>query len=143
MSIDRNKVGLAEIVLIVGDVLSAADFYREIVQLVPATEANDKWAWFWAGDPGVNSRLALHRGSLLFEENSPLGEKPTWGPIHFAINVPRNELEERVQRLRDHGVEVFGPKHLSWMEATSYYFYDPDANLVEFWSPDDSHTEDD
>jgi hypothetical protein len=23
------------------------------------------------------------------------------------------------------------------MKATSYYFYDPDGNLLEFWSPND------
>jgi catechol 2,3-dioxygenase-like lactoylglutathione lyase family enzyme len=137
MASDPNSVGLAEIVLIVEDVRRAADFYQEVVQLAPATEADEKWAWFWAGEPGVNSRIALHRGSLLFEEHSPLGEKPAWGPIHFAINVPRDEVEARSQHVRDRGVEVYGPKQFRWMGATSYYFYDPDANLVEFWSPED------
>lgn len=136
MTADANTMGLAEIVLIVQDVPNSAHFYREVVGLTPATEANEDWAWFWAGEPGVNSRLAVHRGSLLFEEHSPLGDQPAWGPIHFALNVPRSQLEERLDRVRGSGVEVYGPKHFSWMGATSYYFYDPDANLVEFWSPD-------
>ena len=38
--------------------------------------------------------------------------------------------------LRVYGVEVYGPKHFEWMQAQAYYFYDPDGNLVEFWSPD-------
>ena len=32
-------------------------------------------------------------------------------------------------------VEVFGPVELEWRNARSYYFYDPDGNLLEFWSP--------
>jgi catechol 2,3-dioxygenase-like lactoylglutathione lyase family enzyme len=30
---------------------------------------------------------------------------------------------------------VYGPVELEWMNAESYYFYDPDGNLLEFWSP--------
>jgi catechol 2,3-dioxygenase-like lactoylglutathione lyase family enzyme len=33
------------------------------------------------------------------------------------------------------GVDVFGPVEFEWMNAESYYFYDPDGNLLEFWSP--------
>jgi catechol 2,3-dioxygenase-like lactoylglutathione lyase family enzyme len=36
---------------------------------------------------------------------------------------------------RSAGVEVYGPEQLDWMNAESYYFYDPDGNLLEFWSP--------
>jgi catechol 2,3-dioxygenase-like lactoylglutathione lyase family enzyme len=31
--------------------------------------------------------------------------------------------------------KVYGPVELEWMNAESYYFYDPDGNLLEFWSP--------
>jgi catechol 2,3-dioxygenase-like lactoylglutathione lyase family enzyme len=31
---------------------------------------------------------------------------------------------------------VYGPTEFEWMKARSYYFYDPDGNLLEFWSPD-------
>lgn len=37
--------------------------------------------------------------------------------------------------------EVFGPVYFDWMEALSYYFYDPDGNLLEFWSPDPGNRE--
>lgn len=128
--------GLSELVLIVADVPKAAAFYREVVGLIPCTPASDAWAWFWAGEPGEPQRLALHRGSLLFEEHSPLPAGRRFGPIHFALSVPRAELLEAVERVRGAGVRVHGPMRLEWMKAESYYFYDPDANLVEFWSPD-------
>jgi hypothetical protein len=47
--------GLSEIVLMVEDVLKAAQFHRDVVGLVPCTEADDTWVWFWAGPPGAPS----------------------------------------------------------------------------------------
>ena len=125
---------LAEIVLIVEDVESSARFYREVVGLTPEND----WAWFWAGEPGRAQRVALHRGPLLFEERSPLPEGERWGRIHYAFNVPRGKLEEAADHIREKGAEVYGPVYFDWMKALSYYFYDPDGNLLEFWSPDPS-----
>jgi catechol-2,3-dioxygenase len=129
------STGLSEIVLIVKDVLASAYFYREVVGLTSETEANDEWAWFWAGEPGQAQRLALHKGPLLFEENSPYPEGERWGRIHFALHVPRERLDAAIRHLRVQGVEVYGPVQFEWMRARSYYFYDLDGNLVEFWSP--------
>jgi catechol-2,3-dioxygenase len=128
--------GLCEIVLIVKDVPAAARFYREIVGLTPETEADDAWAWFWAGAPGQPQRVALHKGSLLFEDQSPLPDGERWGQVHYAFQVPRDGLAAAVDHVRAQGVEVYGPRHFKWMQASAYYFYDLDGNLLEFWSPD-------
>lgn len=128
--------GFAELVLIVEDVPAAARFYQEIVGLNLEHETSDEWAWFWAGRPGVPQRLALHRGPLLFEEQSPLPEGERFGRAHFAFEVARSDLDEAVERVRGAGVEVYGPVDFDWMNARSYYFYDLDANLLEFWSPE-------
>ena len=129
------STGLAEIVLIVKDVKAAAHFYRDVVGLIPQYEADDQWAWFFAGEPGSLQSIALHKGSLLFEEHSPFPAGERWGRVHYAFTVPRNRFEEAVTHLRSQGVEVYGPVNLDWMNALSYYFYDPDGNLLEFWSP--------
>ena len=127
--------GLAELVLVVEDVPRAARFYADVVGLEVEHVTGDEWAWFWAGDVGVPQRIALHRGSLLFEEHSPLPEGERFGRVHFAFDVARDDLEAAVARVRDAGVAVYGPVEFDWMNAVSYYFYDPDANLLEFWSP--------
>jgi catechol-2,3-dioxygenase len=127
---------LAEIVLIVDNVERSARFYREVVGLAPENEPENDWAWFWAGEPGRAQRVALHNGPLLFEESSPLPEGERWGKVHYAFNVPRARLDEAVDHVLEQGTEVYGPVHFDWMEALSYYFYDPDGNLLEFWSPD-------
>jgi catechol 2,3-dioxygenase-like lactoylglutathione lyase family enzyme len=127
--------GLAELVLIVEDVSKAADFYEQVVGLVPEDRTGDDWAWFWAGKPGDAQRIALHKGSLLFEEQSPYPKGERFGQVHYAFEVARDDLDAAVERVRAAGVEVHGPVELEWMNAESYYFYDLDGNLLEFWSP--------
>jgi catechol 2,3-dioxygenase-like lactoylglutathione lyase family enzyme len=127
--------GLAELVLIVEDVRAAAHFYEDVVGLVPRVPADDEWAWFWAGSPGDPQSVALHRGPLLFEEHSPLPEGERFGRVHFAFEVAREDLDTSVARVRSSGVDVYGPVDFDWMQARSYYFYDPDGNLLELWSP--------
>lgn len=126
----------AEIVLIVNDVRKAAAFYRDVVGLEPASEPNDEWAWFWVGPKARGERLAVHKGSLLFEEHSPHPEGRRWGNVHYALTVPRDELDAALNRVKEHGVTIYGPQRFEWMKASGYYFYDPDGNLIEFWTPD-------
>jgi catechol 2,3-dioxygenase-like lactoylglutathione lyase family enzyme len=132
----RYSVGIAEIVLVVPDVLAAARFYRDVVGLAPDGEPNERWAWFFTGDGGSAKRLAMAKGPLLFEEHSPLPEGERWGRVHFALHVPRERLDDALANVRAHGVEVHGPVHFDWMRASGHYFYDPHGNLVELWSPD-------
>ncbi len=125
--------GLSEIVLVVKDVALAARFYREVVGLTPITEPNERWAWFRVDAAGAQY-LAVTTGPLLFEEHSPHPAGRRWGPVHFALRVDRAELGAAAARVRAHGIEVHGPQRLEWMGAESYYFYDPDGNLVEWWA---------
>ena len=128
--------GFSEIVLMVEDVEESASFYRDVVGLSPNTEPTKEWAWFWAGSPGQSQRLALHKGSLLFEDQSPHPDGERWGHIHYAFRVTRDKLQEAVDHVKSFGIEVYGPRRFDWMKATSYYFYDPDGNMLEWWSPD-------
>jgi len=127
--------GFSEIVLIVEDVPRAAEFYEDVVGLELEHRTGGEWAWFFAGSDDRKQRLAVHRGPLMYEQHSPLPEGERFGQVHFALEVPRDELDTDVERVRSAGVEVYGPEQLDWMSAESYYFYDPDGNLLEFWSP--------
>lgn len=145
---DRHlfSVGFREIVLIVDDVEVATRFYSDVVGLEIASESHD-WTWLYAGDADHRQWLALHKGTLLFERQAaaPGGER--WGPVHYALRVPRRKLEEAAEHLRSKGVEVFGPVDpaLGYLPesdleetALAYYFYDPDNNLLEFYAyPDE------
>ena len=130
-----NVKGFSEIVLIVKDIPTSKKFYEDVVDLT--VESYDKdWVWFYVGDKNGNQRLAIHKGELLFEEKSPLPEGKRWGQIHFAFEVARINLEQAIEKVKRTGVEAYGPVDFKWMNARSYYFYDPDGNLIEYWSPD-------
>ena len=85
---------------------------------------------------GCAATCRLASRPALFEEHSPLPEGERFGRVHFAFEVARDDIDAAVGRVRKAGVEVHGPVELEWMNARSYYFYDPDGNLLEFWSPD-------
>ena len=127
--------GFSEIVLIVKDISKSKKFYEDVVGLT--VESSDKeWVWFIVSNSNGNQRLAIHKGKLLFEEKSPLPEGNRWGQIHYAFEVAREDLEKAIQKVNSKGVEIYGPVDFKWMKAKSYYFYDPDGNLIEYWSPD-------
>jgi catechol 2,3-dioxygenase-like lactoylglutathione lyase family enzyme len=130
----RFSTGVSELVLIVDDVARSADFYENVVGLEPVSRTGDEWAWFDTGAPNPQ-RIAVHKGTLLHEEHSPHPEGHRFGNVHFAFEVPRERLDDALTQLERKGVAVYGPTELEWMNATSYYFYDPDGNLLEFWSP--------
>ncbi|MCB9838551.1 MAG: VOC family protein [Phycisphaeraceae bacterium] len=139
-------IDISEIVLVVDDVPACADFYEYAIGMIPDGERTargdgDEWAWFWTGAPGASARLALRKGSLLFEERSPFPPGERFGRVHFALEVDRADLPGAIGRLREHGVEVLmgedgEPVRLEWMKAVSVYWYDPAGNLGEFWSRD-------
>ena len=132
-----NVKGFSEIVLIVKDIPISKKFYEDVVDLT--VESSDKdWVWFYVGDKNGNQRLAIHKGELLFEEKSPLPEGKRWGQIHFAFEVARINHEQAIEKVKRTGVEIYGPVDFKWMNAKSYYFYDPDGNLIEYWSPDEN-----
>jgi catechol 2,3-dioxygenase-like lactoylglutathione lyase family enzyme len=132
----RFTAGMSELVLIVDDVARSAAFYEDVVGLEPVSRTGDEWAWFDVGEPGARQRIAVHKGTLLHEEHSPHPEGHRFGNVHFAFEVPRERLADAVAHVQEKGVAVYGPTELEWMNATSYYFYDPDGNLLEFWSPE-------
>lgn len=70
------------------DVPRAARFYRDVLELAPASEVDEEWAWFWAGEPGTGQRLAVHRGTLLFEEHSPHRPGERWEPRRAVVAGP-------------------------------------------------------
>lgn len=131
--------GQSETVLVVQDLKRAEAFYRDVVRLAPEEGGPvEGWAWFWSGVPGEARRLALREGPLMLEGFSPRPEGQRWGPVHVAFEVPREKHRDAAEHVRSQGVEVYGPVRLEWMNADSYYFYDPDGNLIEWWSPDPS-----
>ena len=57
--------------------------------------------------------------------------------LHIGlVSEVADDLDAAVERVRAAGVDVYGPVEFDEpFNAQSYYFYDPDGNLLEFFSP--------
>jgi catechol 2,3-dioxygenase-like lactoylglutathione lyase family enzyme len=131
--------GIHEIVLVVRNVRVAAAFYEDVVGLIARGPATDEWAFFATISIEHPQWIGLTCGPLLFEEHSPLPEGSRFGPVHFALRARDEDASAFLENAGRHGVKVYGPQRWEGrMKGLSYYFYDPDANLIEFWYPDES-----
>jgi catechol 2,3-dioxygenase-like lactoylglutathione lyase family enzyme len=131
-----KTLGFEEVILVARDVRACAAFYRDVVGLAPESEATDDWAWFRLAEEPAQ-RLGITTGPLLFEEHSPRSPGEAFGGVHFAIHVPREEIDPLLDRVRRAGHEVHGPKRFDSLGATSWYVYDPGGHLPEFWVRDE------
>ena len=130
------SAGIHEIVLVVRNIESAVRFYRDVVGLVLRSEPTDDWASFATISPEHPQWLGVHKGELLFEEHSPRPRGGRFGPVHFALEAREQSPEDFLERARKHGVQVYGPHEWDGrMKGRSYYCYDPDDNLFEYWYP--------
>lgn len=130
------SAGIHEIVLVVKDIAKAARFYRDVIGLTLRGEPSEEWASFATVSLENPQWLGLRKGSLLYEEYSPRPQGERFGPVHFALQALDSSPEGFLEKARSHGVKVHGPE--AWkgrMKGKSYYCYDPDDNLVEYWFP--------
>lgn len=132
-----SSTALAEIILFTADVEHSAGFYEGVVGLAPKRQPVNDRAWFRAFNTGRGQRGVPHRGPLLFGEHPQLPVGECWGKVLCAFEVPRDSLDAAATHVRDNGVEASGSAYFYWMRATCHnYFYDPDGNILGFWSPD-------
>jgi len=52
------------------------------------------------------------------------------GSIHFAFEVKREEYDDALQKIKDAGIAILH-EHVWKDKLRSFYFHDPDQNLVE------------
>jgi catechol 2,3-dioxygenase-like lactoylglutathione lyase family enzyme len=138
VTLPRFTHGLSEIVLIVRDVAVAAAFYERVLLLERDGDLRENWAWLWTGTPHESQRLGLHVGKLLFDDESPHPEGDRWGHVHFGLRTSLDAQAGAVDHVRRCGVTLHGPVQIERMNATSYFLYDPDGNLVELWAANDA-----
>lgn len=52
------------------------------------------------------------------------------GSVHFAFEVKREEYDDALQKIKDAGIPILH-EHVWKDQLRSFYFHDPDQNLVE------------
>jgi len=121
--------GILETVLYVSDIDRAELFYRNVMALRPIGKEPGRHAFFRVGS-GV---LLLFRAERTRHSASvpPHGAD---GEIHVCFTVAPEEYEAWKARIRDHGLAI--AQEIEWPAGRSFYFRDPDGNLLELASAD-------
>ena len=119
--------GISELVLEVSDLDAARRFYRDLLGFEETLygEGRDDRYWYLIGS---TARLGLWTPQV------GLAGGRGGAHVHFAFQLPPEELDPLLDRLRGVGAEVEGPIQLGADRAI--YITDPDGNVVEFWTQD-------
>ena len=127
--------GILETVLYVADIERAERFYRDVMGLTQVGKEAGRHVFFRVGT-GV---LLLFRA----EETRQSGSLPPHGAdgeIHVCFTTSPAEFELWKTRIQQHGIAIL--QETEWPRGRSFYFRDPDGNLLELanadiWPPED------
>lgn len=132
--------GLGEVSIRVQDLEVMQKFYEEVIGLeVLRREENFVFFKIAEGYGGHSQNLALfaanERGFI--ETKLPRVTPETTTLHHIALNIALEDFELERARLEGLGFKVEVTDH-PWLHVRSLYFSDPEGNLLEFVSFDQS-----
>ena len=123
-----------ETVVYVDDMELAHHFYSDILGL----ERMFKGDVLYAYDAGLKSvLLVFYRDGRTDDLDTPGGVIPghnSIGPSHFAFRISKDSYESWKQHMAEKGVEIIS--EVTWPAGgLSFYFKDPDGNILEMVTP--------
>lgn len=121
MNIRRIK----ETCIYVTDLERTKTFYTETIGLPLLSLVPDRHVFFRAGDSVLLCFIAA--ATEAEKELPPHGAR---GSVHFAFEVVGKEYEAALQKLKAAGVVILH-EHVWKAGLRSFYFHDPDGNLLE------------
>jgi catechol-2,3-dioxygenase len=137
---DRRVKGLGEVSIRVKDLDAMQKFYEEVVGL-EVLRRDESFVFFRIaeGYGGHSQNLALFAATNLsfLETKSPEVSPEQTTLHHIALNVALEDWESEKRRLEGLGLNVVATEH-DWIHVRSLYFSDPEGNLLEFVSRDES-----
>jgi catechol-2,3-dioxygenase len=137
---ERRVKALGEVSIRVKDLDVMQKFYEDVVGLEVLSREEDYVFFRIADGYGGHSQVmalfpASNRGFLESKSVELSPERTTLH--HIAFNVALDDFESERRRLERLGLEVEATTH-AWLHVRSLYFSDPEGNLLEFVSRDDS-----
>jgi catechol-2,3-dioxygenase len=135
-------MGIAEISLRVHDLNVMRRFYEEVIGLKVLREYEDSQgkAVFYVVGTG-DENLALFEEKLIswsMRDKSPQIDPRLTTFHHLAFNIALDDFESEKKRIEQIGIEIVNSGTGRWMHARMFYFFDPEGNLIEFKSHDES-----
>jgi len=147
---NQSITGIAEISLRVHDLDLMRRFYEQTLGLPVLKENKNSdgavivvFYSVGAGDPqgGRCDNLALFDEKLedwYTRDKSPQIDPKLTTLAHFALSIALDDFESEKKRLEQLGIEIVDSGTSSWMHCRMFYFFDPEGNLIEFKSHDES-----
>ena len=137
-----SVTGIAEISLRVHDLDLMRRFYEQVLGLEVLREYQESSgkAIFYAVGAG-DEYLALFEETLMdwyTRDKSPQTDPKLTTLSHFAFSIALDDFESEKKRIEQLGIEIVSSGTSSWMHCRMFYFFDPEGNLIEFKSHDES-----
>lgn len=120
-----NIARIKETCIYVTDLQRTRAFYEGQLGLPLISLVADRHAFFRAGDSVL--LCFITEQTLKETELPPHGAS---GGVHFAFEVAREEYQAALQQVQDSGITILH-QHTWKGGRHSFYFHDPDKNLVE------------
>ena len=121
MNISRIK----ETCIYVSDLHKTKEFYSGQLGLPLISFVEGRHVFFVAGESVLLCFIADQT-----QKETVLPPHGASGSIHFAFEVPKGDYDNSLQRIKDAGIEILHEHR--WKDTLrSFYFHDPDKNLLE------------
>ncbi len=121
--------GILETVLYVADIDRAERFYTRVMALPPIGKQAGRHVFFRVGS-GV--LLLFHAPATRQTKSVP--PHGADGEIHVCFTVSPAQYEAWKERIRGEGIPI--EQETAWPRGHSFYFRDPDGNLLELADAD-------
>ena len=138
----QSITGIAEIALRVHDLDLMRRFYEQVIglEVLRENKHKDGQAIFYAVGAG-SDHLALFEEKWIdwfTRDKSPQIDPKLTTLSHFAFSIALDDFESEKKRIEQLGIEIINSGTSSWMHCRMFYFFDPEGNLIEFNSYDES-----
>lgn len=123
--------GPGESSIYVDDLDAAEGWYNTVLQLETAFRNEEGYCFLDTGNPGpARGYVVLFDPDYTGQQTSP-PRHGTTDDIHFAFDVPVQELDEWRDHLERHNVKI--EDDIRWHRDHSIYFRDPFNNSLELY----------
>jgi catechol-2,3-dioxygenase len=138
----QSITGVAEVALRVHDLDLMRGFYEQVIGLEVLREIQDRNGMIvFYGVGAGNDHLALFEEKWtdwFTRDKSPQIDPKLTTLSHFALSIALDDFEAEKKRIEQLGIEIVHSDTSSWLHCRMFYFFDPEGNLIEFNSHDES-----